>query len=79
MLPRNEPVVPSFPVYPPIDVFLETRGNKRGNEIVSSLESSPCQRGGFPKVETRISALLETKHPKKGPFRFLSFPCREPS
>jgi hypothetical protein len=36
MLPRNEPVVPSFPVYPPIDVFLETRGNKSGNEIVSS-------------------------------------------
>jgi hypothetical protein len=53
----------SFPVLPPIDVFLETKGNESGNEIVSSLESSSFPRSGFAKVETGISALLETKNP----------------
>ena len=77
MPPRNKPVVPSFPVYPPIDVFLETKGNQNGNEIVSSLKSSPFERRGFPKMETRNFEGLETKHPKKGPFRFRSFPRRE--
>lgn len=74
MSPRNEATAPSFPVYPPIDVFEETKGNQNGNEIVSSLKSSLCQREGCPKVETGIFAILETKHPEKGPFRFLSFP-----
>jgi hypothetical protein len=74
----NEPQVPFVSCFLPIGVFLETKGNQSGNEIVSSLQSSPFQRGGFVKMETRISEPLETKYPTKGAFCFRSFPCREP-
>ena len=79
MSPRNDRHPPFVSSFAPIDVFMETKGNQSGNEIVSNLESSLYQRGNFPKVETRVSEPLETKHPKKGPFRFLSFPCRKPT
>ena len=79
MSPKSEPHPPFVSSFPPIDVFLETKGNQNGNEIVSSLESSPFERRGFPKMETRSFEGLETKHRKKGPFRFRSFPRREPS
>jgi hypothetical protein len=79
MCPRNEPHPPLVSSFAPIDVFLETKGNQSGNEIVSASKSASLERRGFAKMETRIFEPLETKHPKKGQFRFRSFPCREPS
>ena len=74
MFPKNEPLLPFVSNFPPIDVFLETKGNENGNEIVSSLKSASHQRRGLPKMETRIAEPLETKQSKNGTFRFLSFP-----
>jgi hypothetical protein len=74
MASKNESLSPFVSSFPPIDVFLETKGNQSGNEIVSALKSASLERRGFAKMETRISEPLETKHPEKGPFRFRSFP-----
>jgi hypothetical protein len=76
---KSDPQTPFVSYFPPIDVFVETKGNQSGNEIVSASKSASLEREAFPKMETRISEPMETKHPKKGPFRFRSFPCREPS
>ncbi len=77
MSPRNELTVSSFPVYHPIDVFLETTGNENGNESVLASKARLFRRRAFQKMETRISRGMETKVPKNGRFRFLSCPCRK--
>lgn len=55
MYPKNEPQTPSVSSFPPLDAFMETKGNQIGNNFVSSLKSESLQRISHPKMETRIS------------------------
>jgi hypothetical protein len=68
MYPKNEPQPPFVSSFPPLDAFMETKGNQSGNEIVSSLKSESLQRRSYSKMETGILELLETKHPRNGLF-----------
>jgi hypothetical protein len=70
MFPKNDSYSPFVSSLPPIDVFSETKGTQGGNEIVSSLETSPLERRRLPKMETRIFQPVETSCPEKSPVRF---------
>jgi len=78
MSPKSEPHPPFVSSFPPIDAFMETKGNQSGNEIVSMPKTPFLERSGFPEMETRKSEPLETKHAKNGPFVSISFPSETP-
>jgi hypothetical protein len=55
----------------------ETKRNEMRNETVSCSAIPFFPRRSIQKSEMRFLTGGETNHPKKGPFRFRSFPCRE--
>ena len=67
MFPKNNPTPPLVSGFPPIDAFLETRGNQSGNKIVSILKTPSPEREGRLSVETGLLDAMETKLAKYHP------------